>query len=135
MGSEMCIRDSYTSIQIRIRAILQGKQPEELMKFKEGQKLSKVCKLDFTVQDYLALVDATGRVMRADKKGAIQPHETKLLTKLNLSEKQWMHLAQSFESTFKGAVGKVSSIELFCQSQCYKRRVGLRASQIYLEAS
>ena len=122
----------HTSIQMRIRAALQGQQPQALMKFSAEQETSK---LNFNLKDYLELVDATGRVIREDKAGAIQPHETKLLTKLNLSEKQWLHLSKSFESTFKGAVGKVSSLESFCEHQCYKKRVGLTASQAYLEAS
>ena len=124
----------HTSIQIRIRAAMQGKQPEELKKFNEPEDKQKHNRLNFNLKDYLELVDATGRVIRDDKAGAIKPSEAKLLNKLNISEKQWIHLSKSFESTFKGAVGKVSSIESFCEQQCYKKRVGLTASQKYLEA-
>ena len=122
----------HTSIQLRIRAAMQGKQPEALMKFNAEEQISK---LNVNLKDYLALVDATGRVIREDKAGAIQPDKAKLLSQIHLSEQQWIHLAQSFESTFKGAVGKVVSLESFCKHQCYKKRVGLRASQTYLEAS
>jgi hypothetical protein len=45
------------------------------------------------LQDYLELVDWTGRVVRGDKKGFIKLAQPKLLSCLKLSEQQWRVLA------------------------------------------
>jgi REP element-mobilizing transposase RayT len=124
---------NHTSIQKRIQAAVQGKQPKELKPFKAVIKNDKA--LCITWQDYFALVDATGRIMREDKAGAIQSKEAKLLTKLGIAQKQWAKLTTSFEHMFKGAVGKPENLKAYAKAQGLKRSVGLGASQVFLEAS
>jgi hypothetical protein len=39
----------------------------------------------FSLQDYLTLVDETGRVIREDKRGSISPKAASILTRLQIS--------------------------------------------------
>ena len=124
----------HTSIQLRIKAAMQGKQPQQLKPFHGHVNEDISNAMTFNLKDYLELVDATGRVIRADKKGALPAQETKLLTKLNISAKKWVEMTQNFESVFKGAVGQIEHLTSFYQKQNYKKRVGVSASKHYLAA-
>jgi hypothetical protein len=44
----------------------------------------------FTVDDYLTLLDATGRVLKAGKRGAIPPELAPILARLDLSVDAWL---------------------------------------------
>ncbi|MGB5855911.1 MAG: transposase, partial [Oceanisphaera sp.] len=65
-------RSDFTSIQRRINAAKQGKQPKELLPFVGNERSELPKGLVFELQDYLMLVDDTGRILRDDKRGAIQ---------------------------------------------------------------
>jgi hypothetical protein len=60
----------------------------------------------FSAQDYIQLVDFTGRVIRSDKRGAISEHLPPILQRLNLSEKEWLDNATQFEQTFYRKFGR-----------------------------
>lgn len=45
--------------------------------------------------DYLALVDATGRISRSDKRGSIPSHVTLLLNRLGFTQKSWQEASAS----------------------------------------
>src|SRR5699024_440926 len=77
-------QSNFTSIQRRIKAALQGKQPKRLLPFVGHEHQAKPKGLMFAVQDYLTLVDDTGRAIRDDKRGAIQPSTANILYRLNI---------------------------------------------------
>jgi REP element-mobilizing transposase RayT len=52
----------------------------------EGQDLAK----PLTTDDYLTLVDATGRVLRAGKRGVIDPRLAPILSRLDLKVEDWI---------------------------------------------
>jgi len=54
----------------------------------------------FSLEDYLALVDATGRILRNDKRGAISAHIPPIVERLNLSRKEWLINATKFEEIY-----------------------------------
>lgn len=88
----------FTSIQDRIRQIqVKGAiiATPQLMPFDENaaEKQLPVAALPHTLQDYLELVDWTGRAIRGDKKGFINAAQPKLISTLKLSEQQWRVLA------------------------------------------
>jgi REP element-mobilizing transposase RayT len=88
----------FTSIQERIRQIQDMGQtcPEpQLMPFGENAKEEHLplATLPHALQDYLELVDWTGRAIRGDKKGFIKLAQPRLLSTLKLSEQQWRVLA------------------------------------------
>lgn len=55
----------------------------------------------FTMSDYLHLVDWTGRAIRDDKKGYINPKLPPILRRLNIAEKDWLQSSQAFETLFR----------------------------------
>ena len=54
----------------------------------------------FSAQDYIKLVDYTGRIIRPDKRGAIPAHLPSILQRLNLDGKSWVNNATQFEQMF-----------------------------------
>ncbi|WP_196158960.1 hypothetical protein [Reinekea sp. G2M2-21] len=54
--------------------------------------------LPFKLEDYLELLDWTGRVQRDDKRGDINQKLPPILTRLNIEPKNWIYSAQYFES-------------------------------------
>jgi REP element-mobilizing transposase RayT len=93
------LQDSdFTSIQDRIHEIQDKAEQHlkpQLMPFGEAAKAQPTpfTSLPHTLQDYLELVDWTGRSIRDDKKGFIKLAQPKLLSTLKLSERQWRILA------------------------------------------
>lgn len=93
----------FTSIQDRLeridrnkvkRAAPKPRQRPRLLPFTELQRDAKDTPvLPCRLQDYLAAVDWTGRVVRADKSGFISKQRPVLINQLGLSETQWRMLA------------------------------------------
>jgi hypothetical protein len=54
----------------------------------------------FGFEDYLTLVDCTGRISRKDKRGAIDETMLPILKRLNLDPERWCVRATQFESTY-----------------------------------
>ena len=50
----------------------------------------------FSTEDYIQLVDYTGRIIRSDKRGAIPSHFPPILERLNLDQKEWLDNLSNF---------------------------------------
>lgn len=108
----------YTSIQERITPPLnpvlsqavadtQGLQqsstlphPKPLLHFEEATRCATQSGIPFNFIDYLALVDTTGRVIRADKRGAIPSTLAHIFARLKMTPDQWLINSTQFESVF-----------------------------------
>jgi len=55
----------------------------------------------FSFEDYLELVDCTGRISRDDKRGAIDENALPILERLNLDPERWCHRAMAFEDSYQ----------------------------------
>lgn len=55
----------------------------------------------FGFEDYLELVDCTGRISRDDKRGAIDEKALPILERLNIDPGQWCERATRFEATYQ----------------------------------
>jgi REP element-mobilizing transposase RayT len=62
-----------------------------------------------TADDYLALVDATGRALRAGKRGAIPPELAPILARLDVSVEDWIATMTGWRSMLGGAIGHAAS--------------------------
>lgn len=78
--------------------------------------------LPFDLNDYLALVDLTGRCIRDDKRGYIEQSQPNILTRLNISAEHWLILTTQFRKCFHGPVGHAEELTTFCQHQQLKKR-------------
>ena len=115
-------KSDNTSIQRRIKAAINNTQPKELLPFTGGEPLNAPEGITFNVQDYLTLVDTTARCIAQNKKGYISDDEMTVLTKLGISDKNWLEITQNFHGCFSGAVGVSKTIDEFTQRTGRKRR-------------
>ncbi|MFD1009511.1 transposase [Oceanisphaera ostreae] len=109
-------RSDFTSIQRRVNAAKQGKQPKELLPFVGNERSELPKGLVFELQDYLMLVDDTGRILRNDKRGAIQESTAKILERLNISQEAWLNITQEFMNMFKGPVGSLPELTHYSEN-------------------
>ena len=79
----------------------------------------------FRLTDYIELVEWTGRIIRDDKRGAINATLPPILERLNIEAKHWGYMTQNFESRFKGLVGSVYKLKLACEQMGLQRTPGL----------
>ena len=104
----------YTSVKERISPIFDLKKAtddeikqQQLQRFDlplkplaqfEGNVTSQeqFCIL-FSLDDYLQLVDMTGRMIRTDKRGAIPINLPPILERLSITRQQWLQQSQQFE--------------------------------------
>ncbi len=95
----------FTSIQLCIKAPVKGEQPKALLPFTDNEHQHKAMGIRFSLRDYLTLVDETGRVLRDDKRGAINATSANILARLHISDDSWLKLISDFEGIFTGALG------------------------------
>ena len=111
----------HTSIMLRTKFAKQGEQPSVLAPFIGNPKKQMAKGLPFYIDDYLELVDLTGRCIRHDKLGFIDNANNNILTRLNISSENWLKLTTKFEEHFKNVVGSPDSISKYRQNQKLKR--------------
>ena len=120
IGSDLFTSD-FTSIQDRLEQVDASRVTRaekatyplpRLLPFVRHQRKSQTspllpCKL----QDYLAVVDWTGRIVRPDKRGAIQQKSPALLKQLGLSESQWSVLALEIQKQSVQMLNGLNTLE------------------------
>ncbi|TKB58356.1 transposase [Ferrimonas aestuarii] len=98
----------FTSIQMRIRAALQGKQPERLKAFDSYD--IEYTALPCHLNDYLELIEFSGRAIHEGKTGHITKGTEDILTRLSIDIESWMELTQGFEYQFCHLAGREQSM-------------------------
>ncbi len=68
---------------------------------KEGEQA-----LPFSLDDYMGLIDWTGRAVRDDKRGSIPERAPPILERLGLSVENWLKFVPEVERSFTHAVGQ-----------------------------
>lgn len=104
----------FTSIYERIRTV-QGEKPSgiRLRHFHQGLKSASL-PIDFN--DYLDLVDSTGRVLRSGKRGSIDPSLSPILARLNIGPDAWIGAMQPRGNVFGRAMGKLNHLHLHARA-------------------
>ena len=128
-------QSDFTSIQLRIKAAIKGEQPASLMPFTGNEHQHKTTGIRFSLADYLSLVDETGRVLREDKRGAINPKTANILVRLHISNESWLKLTSDFEGIFTGAVGTAEHLCEFSEHVGLQRTHGLANAQACLNSA
>jgi REP element-mobilizing transposase RayT len=128
-------QSSFTSIQLRIKAAIKGEQPKALLPFTDNEHQDKTAGISFSLKDYLTLVDETGRVMREDKRGAINAKTAEILSRLHISDESWLKLTTNFEGMFTGAVGTAEHLCKFTEHVGLKRAHGIANAQTCLNSA
>jgi hypothetical protein len=129
----------FTSIQARLRqyadmlkaevpdtADPMTEQPSDLLPFVGGQNVDAPDGLSFALQDYLQLVDWTGRVVREDKRHPMPANLQPIFQRLGLNESQWLETVQHFGRRYRLAAGAVERLKAMGQrlGRCWMQGVG-----------
>jgi len=94
----------YTSVNRRIAKAKVNKQPPELLPFIGDLQNSKLTGLPFRLEDYLHLVDQTGRQLRSNIKGAIPQNCDPILSRTGLTQTDWSEVVSTIESNFSSKI-------------------------------
>ena len=119
---------SHTSIKLRVEKAKQGQQPNNLLAFVGNPRKDMPKGLPFSLQDYLELVELTGRCIRENKRGYIEENTPVLLQRLHICPGNWLKLTTQFRKIFHGAVGHSDVLTDFCHHQHIQRRASIGAS-------
>jgi REP element-mobilizing transposase RayT len=124
----------FTSIHQRIQT-LQGKSPDgpRLRHFHEsGNKRESI---PFAFNDYLQLVDWTGRAVRGDKRGSIDSVLPPILQRLNIDHDAWVEAMRPKGNVFGRAMGKLNHLKIHARALGQSWIKGLRqAERLYRNA-
>ena len=96
-------------------------QPKTLFPFVGNPREPMPTGLPFKLEDYLELLDWTGRQLRQDKRGAINASTPPILNRLAIEPKNWLYSTKNFESSFKNFAGKFDSVKIALNHLGYKR--------------
>ena len=121
---------AHTSIKTRIDTAIKAhqpndkhQQPKSLYPFIGNPRKNMPEGLPFKLNDYIALVDWTGKQTRKDKRGKIDANLHPLLNRLNFETENWLYLSTHFESKLKGLVGTAISLKVACKKLGYASRI------------
>jgi REP element-mobilizing transposase RayT len=128
-------RSNFTSIQLRIKYAMNGKQPSVLLPFTGNEQQQKSVGICFSLKDYLTLVDETGRTLRDDKHGAINLKAANILARLHISDDSWLKLTNDFECIFTGAAGTAEHLCEFSEHVGLQRTHGIANAQACLNSA
>lgn len=79
---------------------------------RSGRRCSEKTALAIRLEDYLELLEWTGRQVRAGKRGAIPEHLSPILERLGIGgREQWLCAAMNFETIFSRVAGRPETIE------------------------
>jgi len=104
----------FTSIQERLNAYQQHKPIKQSLcgfEINDHQEALAPGVIPCTQQEYFNLVDATGRLVKAGKAGAIPEHLAPILSRLKIDPGTWLETVKSLGSAFFGFIGRPENIE------------------------
>lgn len=103
--------------------------PSRLLPLIGNERQNQPDGITFHLNDYLELVDWTGRAIRDDKTGAIPAHLPPILQRLGLDENAWVDNVHHFGRRFQRAVGPVEKIRQLGQALGQRWLQGMSASR------
>ena len=118
----------FTSIKKRVLAVKENSQPKTLRPFVGHPRKDMPNGLPFKLADYLELVDMTGRIVRANKTGAIDASLLPILQRLSISSENWLCIATEFEARTGSVVGQELSIDQYSES--HQRKCNRKSAQL-----
>ncbi|WP_250658082.1 transposase [Alkalimarinus coralli] len=127
----------HTSVKARIKCAQPTErphQPRHMLPFAGNPRQDMPDGLPYELNDYLALVDWTGKISRDDKRGVIDHNLPPILQRLALTPCQWKTLTQDFEKHFQHFVGDEDKMKEAYQTLGYQRHRGLQRCRELLSA-
>jgi REP element-mobilizing transposase RayT len=122
----------FTSVFERIQA-LKGQTTQ--IKLKSFKTAAHTDALACSPEDYLSLLDWTGRAVRSDKRGYIDQATPPILTRLNIDPVAWQACMQPQGNVFGRAMGQLDHLRLHAKALGQQWVKGLRqAERLYRAA-
>ncbi len=118
----------HTSVKLRCDTLQNNTspvQPECLMPFVGNPREPMPQGLPFHLNDYLSLVDWSGKIIREGKRGSINQTLPPILDRLDIEPETWLVLVTKFESRFKSLVGAKEVLKSAARTLGFKRTPGL----------
>lgn len=104
--------------------------PEAPLKPFDGSSHTSInMALPFTLEDYFALVDDTGRCLRDDKRGAISPTAARLINQFGINPDKWIQHIRCFGKTYCHCVGDVKNMRDFAEARQQRWVKGVRQAE------
>jgi hypothetical protein len=139
----------FTSIQERIRAWQKENMPSpdssraEMLKSATAADTtdyaSWLCPIEsiysrqgilpITTAQYFDLVDRSGRILKTDKRGFIDPELTPILLRIGANPNAWMDTISRFDSRFRIAAGLLASLRTFARQLGRRWVTGITAAK------
>jgi hypothetical protein len=85
--------------------------------------------LNITLEDYLKILDWTGRQVRLDKRGAIPQDLAPILERMAIETDQWLHTVDRFNSLFHRVAGRLKTLQDYALSVGRKWLAGSTAAK------
>ena len=99
----------HTSIKARIAGA-----SKHLVPFTDTAS-NKSCPIPLRLQEYLLLVDWSGRQVHSKKRGTIPDALPPILKRLDTDDRQWIREMQYYGTWYYRAVGSLAKLEQYCQ--------------------
>lgn len=115
----------YTSIQDRINALRGQREHVQLL------PISLAFRGQLSFQEYLTLVDLTGRVI-TENKASIPQQLAPILERLGIKPGSWIEISQHFKRLFRRVVGTKKSIDAERQLKGINYRGAASADKVFL---
>ncbi|MBU2548524.1 MAG: transposase, partial [Proteobacteria bacterium] len=103
-------QSKYTGIYDRIQARASGTDETWICPLGEEDPGDPRGVLPLTRDEYLSLVDWTGRGIRVGKRGAIPAHLSDILDRIPLNQARWQDTAQGYGGLFHRVVGRMDAM-------------------------
>ena len=116
----------YTSGQQRLEEILAadatvGRHTKPaLLRFAEALREGDNPRLPFNVQDYLALLDTTGRAIHPTKRGVIPAGTPRLLESLGLAPGEWLRSVAELHARFRLFIGAPHRLSMVAERRGWR---------------
>ncbi|MDX9976175.1 MAG: transposase [FCB group bacterium] len=114
-------------LPLRIEAHLAQLPQQPLMPFDATGKLGAA--IPFSLEDYLELVEATGRCQHPDKRGKMPACAPRLLQRLQLEPEQFVECSAKLLLRFGSAVGAPENLTAHCAARQVKYLRGMGAAR------
>lgn len=100
----------FTSIQERIEKAMNNEACKLLPFIDKASKKQKNKAINFELNEYISLVDWSGRAIRNDKHGFIPANTPPILCRLDIDEKDWINHIHYFERQFPTVAGNIDGL-------------------------
>jgi hypothetical protein len=99
-----------------------------LFGFVGNEHKNQPCGIAYSLPNYVNLVEATGKIIREDKRGSIDEKAFPLLAQLGFKGEDWLYLAAHFGKEYHQAVGSLAEPSRFA-SHTHKKWISGQRQQ------